>query len=157
MAQYPMSQYVVPPDRPYVYNWKTEQHEWLSQEEYHRRRDRQHQAEAAGTTQTTQDMPHDTEAPTLDRVPISTGETANTAAHDAYITEILITDKELETTQVEGAEAVIQQQEEEAATFLPPTVPTKTETDTDTQQYEPPTQEDLRTAENLTKQAVPVK
>ena len=102
-----MSQYVVLPKHPYVYNWKTGQSEWLTPEEHQRRRDQQHQAEAAGNAQETPDEPHDTDAPTLDRVPISTGETANTAAHDAYITEILTTDKELQTTQVEGAEAVV--------------------------------------------------
>ena len=161
MAQYPMSQYVVQPKNPCVYNWKTKEYEWLSPEEYQHRRDRQHQAEedmrqSAGTAQNTQDTTDDTETPTLDRVPISTGEAANTSASDAYIKEILITDKELQTNQVDGADTVIQQQEEAAATILTPTIQTKTEDDDEKQQYEPPTEDDIRTAEALTKQAVPV-
>ena len=151
-----MSRFVRPPLHPYVYNWKTKAYEWLSQEEYQQRREQQHKAEAAGNTYNAQAEEADTETPTLDRIPISKGEMVNTPAREQYVQQILTTDKELQTDQVEGVDTVIQQQEQEAATLLSPTIPPTTEPDADTQQYEPPTEEDLRTAEQLTKQATPV-
>ena len=88
-----MSAFVVLPERPYVYNWKTNQYEYMTQSDYLKMREQQHNAESAGHTQNTQDADTDTEKPTLDRSPISKGQNADTTARDKYLQEILTTDK----------------------------------------------------------------
>ena len=80
MAQYPMSAYVVLPQRPYVYNWKKQQYEHMTQEAYLKMREQQHNAESTGDTNNTQDADDDTVRTPLDRAPISKEAPPNNAA-----------------------------------------------------------------------------
>ena len=158
-----MSEMVILPDRPYVYNFTKKEYEYMTQDEYLTMRARQHRAEfiprqveytePVHTTQDDQEQP--IQQP-MDRTPISKETPTDENTKADYIKEILTTDKDLNVNQVEGVETVILQQEQEADILLEPTVPPAPETKTDTQQYEKPTEEQLRAAETLTKQATPV-
>ena len=127
----------------------------MSQQEFLQQREQRNKAESAGATSTTRDENEQSQA-NLDREPISKDKPSNDTKRDEYIEQILTTDKELGVNQIEGADNVIQQQEQEAATLLSPTILPKMEHDDDTHKYEPPTEEDLRTAAELTKNAIPV-
>ena len=97
----------------------------MTQDAYLTMRARQHRAEfiptqveytePVHTTQDAQDQP--TQQP-MDRTPISKETPTDENTKESYIKEILTTDKDLDVNQVEGAETVILQQEQEADILL---------------------------------------